>query len=153
VHLVQLNVGYLKHPADDPRLADFMAALDVVNAVAERSPGFIWRMKDETGNAMAIRRAADPNMILNMSLWRSVAELEQFVWKTVHERVYRKRGDWFDKMDKPHLVMWWVEEGHIPTTDEAMERLDRLHKHGPTEFAFGWEQLSDAKFYRTGRCG
>ena len=152
MHLAQLNVGYLKYPTDDPRVAEFMNNLDLVNAIADKSPGFIWRLQDDSGNATALRPFVDPEMIPNLSVWRSAADLEQFVWKTVHERFYRKRGEWFDPMKKPHLVMWWVEEGHIPTLTEAAERLDHLHKHGPTEHAFGWEQLSEAKFWRTGRC-
>ena len=152
MHLAQLNVGYLKYPTDDPRLAEFMNNLALVNAIADRSSGFVWRLQDESGNATAFRPFPDPTMAVNLSVWKSAADLEQFVWKTVHERFYRKRGDWFDPMKKPHLVMWWVEEGHIPTLEEAAERLADLHQHGPTEHAFGWAELSDAKFWRTGRC-
>ena len=151
-HLAQLNIGRLRYPTDDPRVADFMNNLDLVNRLAEASPGFVWRLKDDSGNATNIRPFADPTMLLNMSVWQSVETLERFVWQTVHKRFYGRRPEWFEKLDGPHFVMWWVPAGHLPTPVEAMERLDHLAAHGPSENAFGWESVRAAQLWKTARC-
>jgi hypothetical protein len=151
-HLAELNIGRLLHPQDDPRVADFMNNLDLVNALAERSQGFIWRMKDETGNATSIRAFDDPQMIVNVSVWESVEVLERFVWQTIHKRFYGRRTDWFDKMHGPQFVMWWVQIGHRPLLPEALERLEHLATHGPSEHAFGWESVPAAQLWKTARC-
>ena len=151
-HLAQLNIGRLRYPTDDPRMADFMNDLDLVNALAERTKGFIWRLKDESGNATNIRPFPDSNMAVNMSVWDSVEVLERFVWQTTHKRFYGRRPEWFDKMDGPHLVMWWVPVGHLPALIEAKERLEYLTAHGPTQHAFGWESVPAAQLWKTARC-
>src|SRR5262245_45437647 len=107
VHLAQLNIARLRYPGDDPRVADFMDNLDRVNALAERSEGFVWRLKDEAGNATEIQAFDDDMIIVNMSVWRDAESLEHFVWNTVHKQFYRRRAEWFSLMDKQHLVMWW----------------------------------------------
>ena len=91
-----------------------MQNLDRVNAIAERSPGFVWRLKDESNNATALRPFDDPNMVVNMSVWESVEALERFVWATVHKQFYDRKGDWFEKLAEPHFVMWPIRGGHIP---------------------------------------
>jgi hypothetical protein len=151
-HLAQLNIGRLRYPTDDPRVADFMNNLDLVNSLAERSNGFVWRLKDENGNATNIRPFADPTMIVNMSVWENVETLERFVWQTIHKPFYGRRPEWFDKMEKPHFVMWWVEAGHRPTIEEAKERLEYLTAHGPSDHAFGWESVPAAQLWKTARC-
>src|SRR6266852_6228623 len=133
-HLAQLNIGRLRYDLDDPRLADFIDNLARVNAIAERSEGFVWRLQDETGNATNIRAFEDPCMAVNMSVWESVEALEKYVWQTVHKRFYGRRGEWFEKLDGPHLVMWWVPKDHRPTVQEALARLDHLKLHGPTDY-------------------
>lgn len=152
-HLAQLNVARALDDLDSPRLADFIAALDGVNAVAERSPGFVWRLKDDGGNATDIKVTDDARFIVNMSVWETPAHLEQFVWNTVHARVYDKKGKWFEPSPVAHFVMWWVPVGHEPTTDEAMARLAHLRAHGPCEHAFGWESLPNIKLWMSKRCG
>jgi hypothetical protein len=151
-HLAELNVGRLRYPADDPRVADFMNNLDLVNALAERSQGFVWRLKDDSGNATNIRPYDDPQMAVNLSVWENVEALERFVWQTVHKRFYGRRSEWFDKMEKPHFVMWWVPAGHLPTVAEAKERLEHLTAHGPSDHAFGWESVPAAQLWKTARC-
>jgi hypothetical protein len=151
-HLAELNIGRLRYPADDPRVADFMNNLDLVNALAERTSGFVWRLKDDSGNATNIRPYDDPQMIVNLSVWESVEALERFVWQTVHKRFYGRRPEWFDKMDKPHFVIWWVRPGHRPTVDEAKARLEHLTVHGPSDHAFGWESVPAAQLWKTARC-
>ena len=148
-----MNIGRLRHAKDDPRVAEFMDGLDRVNRIAERSDGFIWRLKDDVGiGATNLAVTEDPQVIINMSVWRDVETLEQFVWNTLHERFYRKRGDWFDPWPGPHLVMWFVEPGTQPSVAQALERRLRLEQVGPSDEAFGWESLGAAKLWRERRC-
>ena len=151
-HLAQLNIGRFRYPTDDPRMADFMNNLDLVNGLAERSKGFVWRLKDDSNNATNFRPFDDPNMAVNLSVWESPKALEEFVFKTVHARFYKQRGDWFVKMDTPHMVFWWVEEGHRPTLDEAHRRLMHYTKNGPSDHAFGWAEVMDIERWRSQRC-
>lgn len=151
-HLAQLNVGRIRFPTDDPRMAEFMGALDAVNALAERSPGFVWRLKDDSNNATKIKVSADPHFLVNMSVWETPEHLEHFVWNTVHKRIYQKKGNWFEPMRTPHFVMWWVPLGHLPTPREALERLDHLTKQGASDHAFGWESLPNVQLWLQQRC-
>ena len=151
-HLAQLNIGRLRFPTDDPRMADFMNNLDLVNALAERSQGFVWRLKDDSGNATNFRPFPDPQMAVNLSVWESTEALERFVYQTVHKRFYGRREEWFDKREGPHAVMWWIAAGHLPTLDEAKERLEYLTANGPSDRAFGWESVPTAQLWKTARC-
>ncbi len=151
-HLAELNIGRLLHPLDDPRMADFADNLDRVNGIADRSEGFVWRLKGDSGNATGIQAFDDPRIVLNMSVWESVAALEKYVWQTVHKRFYGRRHEWFDRFEGPYFVMWWVPVGHRPTLAEALERLDHLKLHGPSDFAFGWESLPAAQLWKSARC-
>ena len=146
--LAELNVGYAKYPLDDPRMAPFMDNLDRINALAERSPGFVWRMKSDSGNATDIAVPGDANMISNMSVWDDVEALGHYVFNTAHARFYDKRAEWFQAMISHHFVMWWIEDGHIPTLDEAMERLSMLQLTGSSDAAFGWDYVDQSKWRR-----
>jgi heme-degrading monooxygenase HmoA len=150
MHLAQLNIGRLKGGKDDPRMADFFANLDRINAMAERMPGFVWRLKDEPGEAMM--SPVDPTMVVNLTVWESAETLEKFVWQTAHAKIYARKHEWFETPTKPILVMWWIEEGHIPTLDEAQARLDHYTANGGSEFAFGWADLPSAKLWLEKRC-
>ncbi len=152
-HLAQLNVGHIRYATDDPRMAEFMGQLDAVNALAERSPGFVWRLKDDaSNNATNILVSADPHFLINMSVWETAEQLEHFVWNTVHKRIYQKKGNWFAPMATPHFVMWWVPAGHTPTPQEALARLSHLTQQGPSDHAFGWESLPNIKLWMNQRC-
>ena len=151
-HLAQLNLATAVDDLESDRLADFVAALDRVNAVAERSPGFVWRLKDEDGNATSIKATDDPRVIVNMSVWETPQQLEQFVWNTVHKRVYAKRAKWFSTPERANFVMWWVPAWHLPTVDEALERLTDLQENGASGRAFGWESLPNVTLWREQRC-
>lgn len=152
-HLAQHNIARLAWPLDDPRVADFVDALDRVNGIAERSPGFVWRLQDLGGNATEIAwDPSDPRMIVNMSVWQDLASLEAFVWKTVHRQFYARRTEWFEVLEAQHFVMWPIAAGHRPTLDEAREQLDHLRRHGDTPHAFGWEAGSEATLWREARC-
>lgn len=152
MNLAQLNIGRFRYPTDDPRMADFMNNLDRVNAIAERSDGFVWRLKDDSGNATNFRPFPDPDMAVNLSVWRDAESLEHYVWNTVHKQFYRRRAEWFELMGTHHFVMWWVDEGHRPSIEEAKTRLDHLQAHGDSDFAFGWSHLPHVKLWQQARC-
>jgi hypothetical protein len=152
-HIAQLNIGRFRYETDDPRMADFMNNLERINALAERSPGFVWRYTDATGNATDTRPYdGDPRMAVNLSVWESVEALETFVWQTVHKRVYARKHEWFEKLDGAYFVLWHVPPGHRPSVQEAIERLEYLKAHGPSEHAFGWQDVASAKLWRSARC-
>jgi hypothetical protein len=134
-HIAQLNIGRAKAPVDSPLLAEFMAALDPINALADGAPGFVWRLQTEDGNATSIRAFEDERMILNMSVWESVEDLVQFVYRSEHVDVMRRRREWFERIDM-YMVLWWVPAGKIPSVAEALERLEYLRERGPTPYAF-----------------
>jgi hypothetical protein len=151
-HLAQLNIGKLLAGRDDPAMAGFFGNLDRINAAAERMPGFVWRLKDDSGNATNIPWVGDPNMAVNLSVWESVEALEKFVWQTAHTKIYARKAEFFEKPAAPHFVMWWIEAGHIPTLAEAKIKLDQLTEHGPSEEAFGWAEAPTAKLWQEKRC-
>ena len=152
MHLAEVNIARLKHPFDDPRVAEFIDNLVRVNAVADRSEGFVWRLQDENGDATSIRGFDDPMVIVNMTVWRSPEHLERFVWNTVHKQFYARRAEWFELMQAQRFVMWWVDEGHVPDLAEAKARLDHLAANGDSDFAFGWSHLPHVKLWQQARC-
>ncbi len=154
-HLAELNVGRLVAPVDDPKVAEFMAALDRVNGLGKRMPGFVWMMEGSgapgTGNTEN-NIGGDPQFVPNLSVWEDVESLETFVWKTVHKQFYDRRHEWFQILTDQHFVMWWVPAGHRPSLDEALARLDHLREYGESDYAFGWAWLKDANAWREARC-
>lgn len=140
-HLAQLNIGIIKGPIDSPVMAEFVANLDRINALAERSPGFVWRLQTEEGNATAIRPYPEnENMAVNLSVWADVDSLRRFVFQSAHVEIMRRRSEWFVKMGEAFLVLWWVPKGHIPGIEEAKARLELLRRKGPTAEAFTFRQ-------------
>ncbi len=133
--LAQLNIAVMKEPLDSPTMADFVANLDRINALAEQSPGFVWRLRGE-GNDATDYRPLDDKTLVNMSTWRDVEALHHYVFKTAHIEIMRRRHEWFERMREAHTVLWWVPSGHRPTLAEAIERLEHLRAHGPSEHAF-----------------
>jgi hypothetical protein len=119
MQLAQINIGRLRHPIHDPRIADFVDNLDRVNTIAERSPGFVWRMKDDTGNATQMALYDDPRMIANMSVWESVEALHGFAYQTIHRRFVQRRKEWFEPFGAACMALWWIEAGTIPEIGEA----------------------------------
>jgi heme-degrading monooxygenase HmoA len=150
MHLAELNIARARYALDDPRMKDFVDRLDRVNAVAERSRGFVWRLKDEDGATIALDD--DPRLIVNLSVWETAEDLEHFVWNTIHRQVYRRRAEWFPPLGRAHFVMWHVEPGTKPSVEEAIERLDYLNEHGSSDHAFGWEGLPHLKTWMEMRC-
>jgi hypothetical protein len=135
-HLAQANIARMRAPMDDPVMQGFVEQLEPLNALADRSPGFVWRMQDEEGDATAIRVFEDELILFNMSVWESIEALQEYAYQSSHVAAVRARGDWFVPMSKPNFVLWWVSAGHIPTVEEAKERLTSLWEHGPTAAAF-----------------
>ena len=138
-HLAQLNVATLLAPLDDPRLKHFVDGLDHINALADASPGFVWRLKDDAGNATALRPFA-PDMIVNMSVWESAEALFDYVYRGGHKAYLARRKEWFSMPVEMHLVLWWIPAGTIPTIAEARRRLDLLRERGPTPEAFTFKR-------------
>jgi hypothetical protein len=139
-HLAELNIARFRVPMADPANADFVNALDRVNALADGSDGFIWRLKGDGGNAMDIHAFDDPNVAVNMSVWRDIDALAAYTYRNPeHLEIMRRRKEWFDKMEL-YVVLWWVPAGHIPTVAEAVDRLERLRRIGPHAEAFTFRQ-------------
>jgi hypothetical protein len=134
-HLAQLNVGRILAPLDSPQLADFVAQLDEVNALADASPGFVWRLAGDSGNAAEIRLDNEPDLLVNMSVWTSAEALFDFVYKSKHTKVMARRREWFQKVEV-FQVLFWIPAGHIPTVAEAIDRLRLLRDNGPSPDAF-----------------
>lgn len=135
-HIAQINIGRLLHDVADPRQAGFMDNLERINALAEQSPGFVWRLKDDSGNATAIRVYDDPRIALNMSVWRSIEDLQAFAYRTEHVQFFRKRAEWFENFGAPYLGLWWVPVGHLSTAEEGRARLEHLSAHGSAPYCF-----------------
>ena len=135
-HLAQLNIGRMRGPIDDPVMEGFRSQLEAINALADRSPGFVWRLQTEDGDATAIRAYEDPLMAVNMSVWESLDALHAYVYSSAHVGVLRDRKQWFDPASDHILVLWWVPAGHVPTIDEAKQKLAALRAHGPSAAAF-----------------
>ena len=135
-HLAQLNVGLPRAPIVHPDSAGFADNLDPVNELAEAAPGFVWRLKDDSGNATGFTRDGDPLRILNLSVWESVRSLKDYTYASGHVEFMRRRLEWFTPRDGAHLVLWWIPAGHQPTIEEAEARLARLAADGPSRAAF-----------------
>ena len=134
-HLAQLNIAKLLAPLDSPVLADFVANLDRINAIAEQAPGFIWRLQGESGDATEFDYFG-PDFIVNLSVWKDIESLQNYVYHSAHVEVLKRKKEWFSKMPDAHMVMWWVPAGHLPTLEEAAAKLERLQHFGATEAAF-----------------
>ena len=140
VHVAQMNVGRLRAPIDDPIIDDFRMNLEPVNALAEVSPGFVWRLQDESGDATSIKPFDDDLEIINLTVWESIDALADFTYRSGHVQFLRRRREFFEAPTQPSLCLWWIPEGTIPTVEEAIARLEHLRAHGPTPRAFTFRQ-------------
>ena len=143
-HIAQINIARMLAPIDDPVLADFVAQLQPINALAEKSPGFVWRLQSESGDATSIKVYDDDMIIVNLTVWESPDALRGYVYKSAHREVLRDRKRWFEKFDGPYYALWWIPAGHLPTTDEGKERLEYLRTHGDSAYAFSFKNLFPA---------
>jgi len=153
MYLAELNIANWKIDPTSPEAAGFNDNVAKINALAERSPGFVWRKLDEERDADGHNVIGGPKTLITLSVWQSADHLEQFVWNTVHKKIYQNKAQWFDKLESHFLVMWKVEEGHEPTLSEAKERLDHLNANGDSDFSFGWSHLPHVKLWQTQKCG
>lgn len=139
-YLAQVNIAKMLAPIDSPVMADFVANLDRINALAEGSDGFIWRLKTEGNNATDIKVYDDDFIIVNMSVWRNIDALFAFTYKSSHTEVFKRRKEWFEKMSDMHMCLWYVEEDRMPAAIDTVDRLDYIRKHGETPYAFTFKK-------------
>jgi heme-degrading monooxygenase HmoA len=145
-YLAQVNTAKVRFPLDDPRMADFVAQIRSVNAVADADPGFVWRLRGEGAeDATDIRPFEDERILITLTVWKSVEALSNYVYRSAHAGVMRDRKQWFEKSDQPILAMWWIPAGHLPTVAEAIERLEHLRSHGSTPYAFPFNKPFSAR--------
>jgi hypothetical protein len=138
--IAQVNVARAVAPLDDPRMAGFMALLDEVNRLAERSPGFVWRLQGAGGNATDVKVAGDPRVIVNLTVWDSPDDLFAYTYRSDHRTVFARRFEWFERWEGPSVALWWQPSGTVPTIDDAFHRLRLLADRGPTPEAFTFKQ-------------
>ncbi|MGI5487522.1 DUF3291 domain-containing protein [Microtetraspora malaysiensis] len=148
VHLAQLNVAHLIAPLDSPQIADFVANLEPVNAVSDVAPGFVWRLKGGDQPTDTVVHDYGDDLLINFSVWESRETLWNFVYRSPHLPVLKRRREWFHRVAVPYTVMWWIPEGHIPSLEEGMARLDLLRAEGPGPEAFTFKEFyeSDGTF-------
>ena len=139
-HLAQVNIGRMRAPLDSSVMADFVALLDEINALADSSPGFVGRLQGQGNDATSLRPFDDDFMIVNMSVWESLDDLRAYVYKSAHTPVMRRRREWFEQFEGAFVALWWVEAGHLPTVGEAKERRLHLNAYGPTADVFTFKQ-------------
>lgn len=139
-HIAQFNIARMLTPTiDDPIMATFVSQLNEINSLADITPGFVWRLKTESGDCISIRPYNDDRILVTLSVWESIEAMFQFIYHSRHSDVMRHRKQWFEHIEEPGLVLWWVPSGHIPTIGEAKERLEYLQSHGPTQYAFTFD--------------
>ncbi len=140
MQLAQLNIAEAIAPIDDPIMTDFVNNTERINALAEEHPGFVWRLKGEdSDDSYSIQAFDSEYMLVNMSVWKDRESLFDYVYNSGHVEIFKRRKEWFQKMPKMHMVMWYIEDGHIPTLQEGKERLSHLQEHGESEFAFSFK--------------
>ena len=140
-HIAQVNIGRMKGALEEPIMAGFVARLNEINALADRSPGFVWRLQTPEGDATYLRPFDDDRILINMSVWESMDALKNYVYRSAHAKMLRQRNEWFEKFAGVYLALWWVHVGHIPGVDEAKKRLAHLEKCGASEFAFTFKNI------------
>jgi hypothetical protein len=143
-HLAQINIGRMLAPIDDPLMAEFVAQLPAINALADASPGFVWRLQTEAGDATSVKIYDDDKVIVNMSVWESIESLREYAYRSQHTGVMKYRTKWFEKFDGPYMALWWIPAGHVPSPQEGKERLDHLRKHGVSSYAFSFKNVFPA---------
>lgn len=136
VHLAQVNIARMKGPLESAIMSSFVARLDEINALADRSPGFVWRLQTAEGNATYLRPYDDDRILFNLSVWRSIEDLRAFVYRSSHAEVLQRRHEWFERFEGVYAALWWVPAGHLPSVEEAKARLAHLAENGPTRLAF-----------------
>ena len=140
-YIAQINIARMLAPIDDPIMEAFVAQLPPINALADESPGFVWRLQTEEGDATSLKVYDDNMIIVNLTVWENVEVLREFAYKSAHSGVMRDRKRWFEKFDGPYYALWWIPVGHLPTTEEGRERLEYLREHGDSSYAFSFKNV------------
>lgn len=136
-YIAEINIAKMKGvDINDPIMKEFVDNLDVVNGIAEKSQGFVWRLKDESNNATSLNPYDDEQILINVSVWENIKSLETFMYKTFHSEFLKRRKEWFMQFGTAHTALWWIPVGHVPTLEEAVAKLDHLQKHGPSPDVF-----------------
>jgi hypothetical protein len=135
-HISQVNVAQAKADMGSEVMQGFVSRLDEINALADSADGFIWRLKEDSGSATAIRVFDDPLLLINMSVWANLESLKNYVYKSLHVELIKDRDAWFNKMGESHQALWWIPAGHFPSIEEAQKQLEYIRKHGPSAQAF-----------------
>lgn len=148
-HLAQINIARMLAPIDDLIMADFVAQLAPINALAEQSPGFVWRLQSESGDATNIKVYDDDMIIINLTVWETVDALRQFVYKSAHYGVLHQRKRWFEIFKGSYYALWWVPVDHLPSPEEGKERLEYLREHGESDYAFSFKNVFAAPMETT----
>ena len=143
--LAQVNIGRVRAGMNDPIMAEFVANLPALNALADQAPGFVWRLQTEDGDATAVRPYADERILINLSVWADLAALRAYVYRSAHASVMRRRREWFERFEGVYVSLWWVPAGHRPSVEEAVARVAHLEARGPTSHAFSFAQPFDAE--------
>jgi Domain of unknown function (DUF3291) len=138
--LAQVNIARARGETTEPVMAEFVARLPEINALAEQSPGFVWRLQTEDGDATAVRPYEDTRILINLSVWADLTALRTYVYRSPHAAVMRRRREWFERFDRIYVALWWVRAGHRPSVAEAVARLAHMEHHGPTAFAFSFAE-------------
>lgn len=137
--LAQLNIARMLAPVDSPQLVDFVANLDRINALADTADGFVWRLQDASGSATSFRPLGD-DMLVNLTVWNDIESLHNYVYGSAHVEIMKRRKQWFEMMQEFYMVLWWIPAGTIPTTEQAVQKLDQLREQGPSSEAFTFKQ-------------
>jgi heme-degrading monooxygenase HmoA len=135
-HVAQFNFAQGRGPVGSPVMAGFVAELQRINRLADNSPGFVWRLQTEKGDATDIRAYEDERRLITLSVWESVDALFDFTYRNEHAQVMRDREQWFEHPNEPYIVLWWIPAGSLPSVEEGKSRLEHLRRHGPTPYAF-----------------
>ncbi len=138
-HLVQLNIAKMKYSIESVEMSDFVNNLENINALADSSPGFVWRLQTEDGDATGIDFFGY-DVLVNMSIWEDVESLHHFVYKTAHAKILRRRKEWFHHVEEAYMVLWWATEAVVPSLGEAKSKLELIKSRGPTADAFSIKQ-------------
>jgi heme-degrading monooxygenase HmoA len=139
--LAQVNIAKMRAPLDRPEMAGFVARLAEINALADASPGFVWRLQTEAGDATYLRPYEDDRILFNLSVWESIEQFKDYVYRSAHREMIQQRREWFEQMESMHMAMWWIGAGLIPTIEEAKQRLEHLRQHGETAHAFTFKRI------------
>ena len=139
-YIAEVNIARLHAPIDHPMIKDFADGLDRINALAENSAGFVWRLKDDAGNATSFKPYADELIVVNLSVWETVDALFQYVYSSEHVDFFRRRKEWFSKLETPYFAFWWQPAEQMPTLQEGVARLDYFTQHGATPYAFTFKK-------------